>query len=156
MLDKILSEHSSFSVFPLQIVRNSSVEDVISICDAVWGSGEKSFSIFTDRVRSTREGNIFSLCVSPHGGGYPIQLTGGYPIPGPGRGGTPSRSRQGGVPHPRSRWGGTSGTPQQGYPPIQVRSQDGGYPLLEQHSVYLLHHGRYVSCVHAGGLSCFH
>ena len=37
-----------------------------------------------------------------------------------------------------------------------VRSQDGGgYPLLEQHSVYLLHGGRYASCVHAGGLSCF-
>ena len=41
-------------------------------------------------------------------GGYPIPGLGGYPIPGPGRG----------VPHPRSRKGGT---------PSQVR--EGGYPI---------------------------
>ena len=44
--------------------------------------------LFTDRLRSTRGGNIFSLSVSSHLGG------GGYPIPG-----------LGGVPHPMSRQG---------------------------------------------------
>ena len=49
--------------------------------------------LFTDRVRSTRGGNIFTLCVCPHlGGEYAIRLMGG-------------------VSHPRSRWGG--GTPSQ-------------------------------------------
>ena len=65
----------------------------------------------------------------------------------------------GGTPFPGPGWGGWRGT----RPPIQVRSQDeggglgtgGGYPLLEQHSVYLLRGGRYASCVHAGGFSCF-
>ena len=51
------------------------------------------------------------------------------------------------------------GVGQGGYPPpppptVQVRSQDGGgYPLLEQHSVYSI---AYASCVHAGGLSCWY
>ena len=46
-----------------------------------------------------------------------------------------------GMPHPRSR----------GYPrvPPQVR-MGGGVPQSEQHGA-----GRYSSCVHAGGLSCF-
>ena len=38
--------------------------------------------------------------------------------------------------------------------PSPDRSQARGYPLPEQHSVYLLRGGRYASCVHAGGLSC--
>ena len=55
------------------------------------------------------------------------------------------------------------------YTPVQVRSQDRGvgvpplpghtpgwgYPLLGQHSVYLLCGGRYASCIHVGGLSFF-
>ena len=122
--------------------------------------------LITDRVRSTRGGYIFSLFVCSHlgggGGGYPIpgpgggggvppsQVQGGYPISGPGGGG--------GVPHPLM--GGTpSYPPQQGYPPpfrSDPRMEGGGYPLQEQHSVYLLHRGRYASCVHAGGLSCSH
>ena len=89
-------------------------------------------SIFTDRVRSTRGGNIFSLSVSSHlgrgGGGYPIPGPGGgeYPIPGLG-GGTPTQVQAGGypipgpgggVPHPRSRGHPPGrGTPQQGAPP---------------------------------------
>ena len=41
--------------------------------------------IFTDRVRSTREGNVFSLFTPAGGGGEPHL---GYPPPvGPGRGG---------------------------------------------------------------------
>ena len=54
-----------------------------------------------------REGNSFTLCVSPHlDGGVPpsqVQVGGGTPFPGPGRGGgTPSQvqSRQGGYPWP--------------------------------------------------------
>ena len=30
----------------------------------------------------------------------------------------------------------------------------GGSAKIEQHREYLLHGGRYASCVHAGGLSC--
>ena len=52
-------------------------------------------------------------------------LPGGYPA----RGGTQVR-----YPPARSGWGGTQ---------------------LGQHREYLLHGGRYASCVHAGGLSCF-
>ena len=58
------------------------------------------------------------------GGGYP----GGYPIPPRGV----PRGVPGGVPR-----GGTRGGTQ-----------------LGQHREYLLHSGRYASCVHAGGLSC--
>ena len=128
-----------------------------------------------------REGNSFTLFVSSHlrggypysillcnisqnamgqplGGGVPCQVQlGGYPgqggtLPGgtlaggvpwlggyPGMGGTLA----GGVPW----WGGT----QVRYPP--ARSGWGG-TQLGQHREYLLHGGRYVSCVHAGGLSC--
>ena len=100
-----------------------------------------------------REGNSFSLCVSPHLGGVP------QPADGGGWGGGGAGCGQGGVPPIQVRWGVPGcgrghGTP----PPSMARSQDGGggggYPLLEQHSVYLLRGGRYVSCVHAGGLSC--
>ena len=31
---------------------------------------------------------------------------------------------------------------------------EGGSAKIEQHREYLLHGGRYASCVHAGGLSC--
>ena len=64
----------------------------------------------------------------PSPGGYPA---GGVPWPGgvPCRGGTcRGYPGWGGVP-----WGGTQ---------------------LGQHREYLLHGGRYASCVHAGGLSC--
>ena len=69
---------------------------------------------------------IFSVCSHLRGGGYPISGLGrgvphprsrfwGYPIPGPGSGGTPSQVW--GVPHPRS-----GGTPSQvrGGSPSQV------------------------------------
>ena len=44
--------------------------------------------------------------------------------------------------------------------PGGVPCQGGGVPCpggtqLGQHREYLLHGGRYASCVHAGGLSCF-
>ena len=49
---------------------------------------------------------------------------------------------QGGVPNPMSRtgWGTASPAPHQ---------------ETDQHSEHLLHGGRCVSCVHAGGLSCY-
>ena len=80
------------------------------------------------------EGNIFTLCVSPHlergGRGVPHLRSGrggGYPIPGLAGGeGTPSQVWLGGVPHPRSGrgvpwpglddWGGGTWT-QEGVPP---------------------------------------
>ena len=79
--------------------------------------------IITDRVRSTRQEVMFSVC--PH-------LGGGVPRPGPDRGSTPARSRpkvgvppsRDGVPPGQVRMGGT---PQQGWGiPGQVRT--GGYP----------------------------
>ena len=77
------------------------------------------------------EGNIFTLCVSPHldgggGGGYPILLTGG------GGGGTsiPGQDRGRGTSISGPGWGG--GTPSQvqdgGGNPIS--GPDGGYPHL--------------------------
>ena len=101
-------------------------------------------SFITDRVRSTRGGYIFSLCVCLHPGGVSRPADGGR--------GTPSSWWWGGVPHPTDGGGGgpapgtpPAGGPRPGYPP----------PHQEQHSVYLLRGGRYASCVHAGGLSCF-
>ena len=103
------------------------------------------------------------------GGGIPFPGPGGTPIPGPGGGGNPSHGTpiqtwEGGTPHLDLGRGTPCldqgrGTPhldlERGYPPIQVRSQDrGGYPQLEQHSMYLLCSRRYASCIHAGGLSC--
>ena len=57
--------------------------------------------IITGRVRSTREGTVFTgVCLLTFRGGYPIQLVGGTPsiwwgVPHP----------AGKVPHPKSRWG---------------------------------------------------
>ena len=99
--------------------------------------------IFTARVRSTREGNIYTWeCLSVHhcGGGYPISglVAGGIPHPRPGgvphprSGGTHPRSGWGvphprsgrGVPHPRSGWGGTPSQVLLGIPHLR----SGGYP----------------------------
>ena len=67
------------------------------------------------------------------GGGGQVQLRGGG-------GGVRSSCWGGGV---RSSWQGG------------VRSSRwGGSAKIEQHREYLLHGGRYASCVHAGGLSC--
>ena len=79
-----------------------------------------------------------------------------------GSGGVPCQVQPGGVPS----WGGTlpGGTlPGGGYPAgvgtlPRGGTLLGGYPAggtqLGQHREYLLHGGRYASCVHAGGLSC--
>ena len=110
--------------------------------------------VFTDRVRSTRGGNIFSLSVCPHPGGVVPRPADG------GGGGVPCPADGGGVPHPAdgggtpSSWwwgvpqpGGTSargvpqlggtlagGVPQSGwYPgrggtPVRMVPWQGGYP----------------------------
>ena len=122
-----------------------------------------------------REGNSSTLFVSsPLGGGgypYPImlcnisqnamgQLGGGYPYPimlcnisqnAMGQLGVPCQVQLGGVPWQGGPyWGGTlaMGVPWPGGVPWRGGTQ------LGQHREYLLHGGRYASCVHAGGLSC--
>ena len=125
-----------------------------------------NLEVVTDRVRIVREEVIFSLCTpfvggTPsgcRGGGTPFPgLDGGYPLPRSGQGGVPPSQAGRGYPLPRSRWGGTPSQVWMVVPPSQVQGGRGpsrGTPLLEQHSMYLLHRGRYASCVRAGGLSC--
>ena len=89
----------------------------------------------------------------PHLGYPPIQVPG--LSGGPTWGTPPSRSRWGSTwdthPPSRSRWGDRPGYP----PPSRSRwAAHPGYPPLDQYSMYLLHGGRYASCVHAVGLSC--
>ena len=87
----------------------------------------------------------------------------------------PWGSRGGEYPARSSRGGGTLARgvpwPGGGYPAREVHPP-GGYPAggvpwpggvpcrggtqLGQHREYLLHGGRYASCVHAGGLSCLY
>ena len=89
--------------------------------------------IFTDRVRSKREGYVLtpvcpSVCLST--------------------GGVPHLARRGGVPQPGPAKGYCKGwgtpLPGMGYPP----------PGQDCRWEYLIRGGRYASCVHAGGLSC--
>ena len=128
------------------------------------------------------EGNVFSLFTSGGGYPYPIMLCnisqnamaqlGGGTLPGPARGGYPVGGGVpwpggyyvGGVPWPGGTlargvpWlGGTlaGGYPAQGGYPGRGVPWPGGGTQLGQHREYLLHGGRYASCVHAGGLSCF-
>ena len=90
---------------------------------------------------------MFSVC--SHLGGVPISHNALQHYP-------ECHGAAGGVP-----WQGVTlpgGYPGGGYP-------GGGYPgrglpcrggtQLGQHREYLLHGGRYASCVHAGGLSCY-
>ena len=87
----------------------------------------KQNSIVTDRIRRIGEGNIFTLCVSPHlnRGGTPSQVWNGgigYHIPGLDKG----------VPHPRSGWWGVP--PSQdwiGYPPPPTSTGWGAPPIRQ-------------------------
>ena len=99
--------------------------------------------IFTDRVRSTREGYVLtrvcpSICLSTGGWGVP-HLARGVPQPGPARGA------------PGQVWWG--GVPQGGVPPGRGYPQQ-WYPPAGQEMEYLIRRGRCASGVHAGGLSC--
>ena len=117
------------------------------------------------------EGNVFSLSTSG-GYPYPIMLCNitqnamgqlGGTLPGP----------AGGYPGEGILVGGTLGVPWQGDTlaggTLARGTLPGGYPAggvpcqgvpclggtqVGQHREYLLHSGRYASCVHAGGLSC--
>ena len=72
------------------------------------------------------EGYVLTrVCLSVHGGGQSANSAGGV------------RSAQGG----QVQLGGSA--------------SGGGSAKIGQHREYLLHGGRYASCVHAGGLSCF-
>ena len=136
--------------------------------------------IVTARIRRMGEGNIFTLCVSPHldrGGGTLSQVwVGGlgYPILGLARGGTSARSRMGYPPGPEMGYPPRHGMgylprPGMGYPPrpgtgYPPRPGTGYHPpppdlrwvppRTDQHSEHLLHGGRYTSYIHAGGLTC--
>ena len=125
-----------------------------------------------------REGTVFTgVCLST-GGGYRSPGTpprGGYQSPGPGppQGGVPgSGTPPGGgtkvrVPPPggggtRVRYPPPGGGTRVRYPPRGgCRSPGtppggGGYlTRVGQQKEYSLHGGRYASCVHAGGLSCW-
>ena len=83
----------------------------------------------------------------------------GGTLPGPAGGGTLAGGYPGGG---YSGWGGTLAG---GVPWLGEWYSGGGVPWpggtlarggtqLGQHREYLLHGGRYASCVHAGGLSC--
>ena len=74
----------------------------------------------------------------------------------PAKVGTPSPTVKVGTPPP-VRSGRREGVPQGTYTPGQGRyspSQGRSPPGIGQHMEYLIHCGRYASCVHAGGLSC--
>ena len=87
-------------------------------------------NIFTARVRSTREGKIYTVCSHCGGGGR-------YPIPGLARRGIPISGRGGclGYSVPPQTWDGVTPPP--------------------QHSEHLICGRRYASCIHAGGLFLF-
>ena len=121
----------------------------------VWNlkAGSNAEILLPTAFRRNGEGNVFTgVCpfTPMEGVPPPGQLGGGYPSQVR-MGGTPSQVRMGSTPFP----GQDGGTPFQGTPHPGLRSGQQGYPQLEQHGVYLLHGGRYASCVHAGGLSCF-
>ena len=99
--------------------------------------------------------------VPPTPGGYPgwgvtgqVPPWGGYP----GRGGTlvryPPPGGEGWVRSSRGGGGGSGPAGGEGWV-RSSRGEGGGSAKIAQHRKYLLHGGRYASCVHAGGLSCF-
>ena len=106
-----------------------------------------------------------SMGQTPGGGTLPGQDGGvpcqggtqvGYP-PGARTGGYPARGYPGWVPPgrvpPLGQDGGMLlGGTLPGYPPTR---SGWGDTQLGQQKEYSLHGGRYASCVHAGGLSCF-
>ena len=103
-------------------------------------------SVFTDRVRSTMGGYVFSLSTPK-----------GYPSPSPSHNTSTGSMSFLGVGYPSDwsqvRIGGTPwwGNPCQGCTPL---ARDGVHPGIEQQLEYLARCGQYASCVHAGGLSC--
>ena len=96
-----------------------------------------------------REGNSFTLLVCPHLGGGSVQPGGGVSPAGGVRsvGGDEVSQPAGGV---RSVSSGRGGSGQ------SAGGGGGGSAKIGQQNEYsLLHGGRYASCVHAEGLSCY-
>ena len=89
-------------------------------------------------------------CQVQPGWGVPCQVQGGT-LPGPARG-VPCQVQPGGYPA-RSSWGDPARS-SQGRVTLPGGVPCRGGTQLGQHREYLLHGGRYASCVHAGGLSC--
>ena len=87
--------------------------------------------------------------VQPVGGGGQVQLAGGGS--GPAGGGGQVQPARGGWSGPTGGGEG-SGPGRGGSGP--AGGGVGGSAKIGQHREYLLHGGRYASCVHAGGLSC--
>ena len=122
--------------------------------------------MISDLVRSTTGGYVFTgVCLFRWGRGVtpspshitstgPMSLLGvpkwlvAGPFPDPLDQGwgtpPPSQLKMGGTPW----WGYPLPRPGMGYPPPPR-------PGIGQQMEYLIHRGRYASCVHAGGFSCF-
>ena len=83
------------------------------------------------------------MILSVHGGGGSV--------PAGGEGWVRSSCWGGGVGQPGGRGGSATG----GRGGSGPAGGGGGSAKIEQHREYLLHGGRYASCVHAGGLSCY-
>ena len=113
---------------------------MFSLCPPLRGGGGGGEGVPSS---SWREGEVPPSQVQA-GGVPPSQVGGVLPSEA---GGVPTSQAGGGV--LPSRVGG-------GVLPSQGGTQGGGgYPLPEQHNMYLLRGGRYAFCVHAGGLSYF-
>ena len=113
------------------------------------------FCIFTARVLSTTGRLCFdtclSVCHSGGGGSRSSQWRGGS---GPAGGWGGGQVQPVGGSGPASQGG--SGPAKGGSGPARGGSTSGGGSAkIGQHREYLLHGGRYASCVHAGGLSCY-
>ena len=102
---------------PPAIRRQSSIASTCYAAGGIPLAFMQEDCLVTDHIRSMRGGNIFSLFVCPHPGGYlPSRWWGGYLLsgldgggtylPGPGGGGYLPSGWWGGVPTLRSGWGG--------------------------------------------------
>ena len=88
---------------------------------------------------------------------YPTVSRMGYTPPPPsrpGKGYPPPHQQDKIPPCPDLGRGTPLPGPGKGVPPSRSDPRTGGYPQLEQHSMYLLRAGWYASSVYAGGLSC--
>ena len=113
---------------------------------AIWSS------VFTARIRRMGEGNVFSLFTSG-GGGAGQSADGGGGVRSSWPGGW-VRSSQGGSGPAGGVRSSPGGQVQPGGGGSGPARGGGGSAKIAQHRKYLLHGGRYASCVHAGGLSC--
>ena len=138
-------------------------KDVPGWVNAKATSSQLETDIFTARIRSLREGNVFTLCVCPQGGLVWFQVqcwAGPSPVSGLVSGPGPGPVGVGwGVPRPRS---GGRGYPNRRVPPSPSEKNFG--EILWEFFFFQFFptesdprgrgRGWYASCGHAGGLSC--